>query len=274
VASAAEGGEQVRGIGARLRVARERAGLSVLEIAERLHVDTRVLEALEAEQFGALDADVYVRGHLRRYAEALGESPAQLQELYVAGARAPQPDLTRIPHAPAPRHSSPLMLAALLLVVGVALTGMLWWALSLQSQSARPVAATLSAEATEAAAPTSPGGAVATPGPREGAPAAASAGGAGESHLALKFSATSWVEVSDAGGRRLLEGLIDAGTERALSGSAPLRVILGNAPAVRLQVNGRPVPLAGLVHRDGSAHLLIDEAGRATPAPRRLAHGD
>jgi hypothetical protein len=30
----------------------------------------------------------------------------------------------------------------------------------------------------------------------------------------------------------------------------------------------------GLMHRDGSARLLIDAGGRATAAPARLAHGD
>ena len=69
------------GIGARLRAARERKGQTILQAAEKLHVDARVLEALEAENFEPLGADVYVRGHLRHYAELVGESPAQLQEL-------------------------------------------------------------------------------------------------------------------------------------------------------------------------------------------------
>ena len=71
------GGESVRGIGARLRAAREQCGLTVLQAAERLHVDARILEALEAQDFAALGASVYVRGHLRRYAEAVGESAAE-----------------------------------------------------------------------------------------------------------------------------------------------------------------------------------------------------
>jgi len=61
------GGEQRCGTGARLRGAREKKGLTVLEAAENCTVDARTLEALEAEDFAALGADVYVRGHLRRY---------------------------------------------------------------------------------------------------------------------------------------------------------------------------------------------------------------
>ncbi len=277
------GGEEPRSIGARLRAARETKGLTILQAAERLHVDPRVLEALEAQNFEALGAEVYVRGHLRRYAEALGESPAQLQELYSSGPRAARPDLTRIPRA-APRGDSPrLMLPALLVVVGFGAAGLLWWVLSLQAQKAQPVLPATPAAGTAApAAPPgspeteSPAHAGAEPGDASGAPAAvrAAAAAPGGTQLALSFSAASWVEVSDATGRRLLQGLIDAGSERTLAGAAPLRVILGNAPGVALQVNGRAVGLAGLVRRDGSARLLIDGAGRASVAPPRLAHGD
>src|SRR6516165_3407766 len=90
------GAEQLRGIGARLRSAREKRGLTVLQAAEKLHVDARVLEALESQDFAALGAAVYARGHLRRYAELLGESPPELQRLYDDSTHTEQPDLTRI----------------------------------------------------------------------------------------------------------------------------------------------------------------------------------
>ena len=40
---------------------------------------------------------MYVRGHLRRYAELIGESPGELLDLYVALHGPRRPDLTRIP---------------------------------------------------------------------------------------------------------------------------------------------------------------------------------
>ena len=82
---------------------------------------------------------VYVRGHLRRYAEAVGESAAELQELY-AGSAPPPPDLTRIPRGDFGKRSSPLMLPALLLLVGFALAGVLWWLLTLPRDKAQPLA--------------------------------------------------------------------------------------------------------------------------------------
>jgi cytoskeleton protein RodZ len=283
------GGGELRGIGARLRAAREKRGLTLLQAAERLHLDARVVQALEAEDFAALGADVYVRGHLRRYAEAVGESPVQLQELYSASSRGLRPDLTRIARREPEQRGSRLLLPALLVVVGFAVAGALWWLLTLPGEKAHPLPAERApaADAARAAEVAAPSGEVAVPGADTGtAPTPAqralpptslrapvSTGGT-EARLDLVFSAPSWVEVSDVAGRHLLHGLIEAGSTRTLTGTAPLLVVLGNAPAVTLRFNGEPVTAGPLVRRDGSAHLLIDAAGRlSAPAPR-LAHGD
>jgi len=276
------GGGELRGIGARLRAAREKRGLTPLQAAERLHLDVRVVQALEAEDFTALGADVYVRGHLRRYAEAVGESPAQLQQLYSSSPHPVRPDLTRIPRGEPEQHGSRLLLPALLLVVGFALTGLLWWLLTLPGEKAHPLPADrpAAADAARAADVTVPGtntgtapAAVESAVPPTSLRAPVSRGNT-PARLDLTFSAPSWVEVSDVEGRHLLHGLIEAGSTRTLAGSAPLLVVLGNAPAVTLRFNGEPVTPGTLVRRDGSAHLLIDTAGRVSAAAPRLAHGD
>jgi cytoskeleton protein RodZ len=265
------GGEELRGIGARLRSAREKKGLTILQAAEKLHVDARVLESLEREDFAALGAPVYARGHLRRYGELLGEAPTRLQELYDESTHSARPDLTRIPRN-VPEGGSRLAAPALLAVVGVALAGLLWWALTTQGRHAQPVTAAVpavGASAAEqlhtpaAAAPGAAGGDEAVS-PVALAPGAATTSGA--ARLALKFSAPSWVEVYDAGGHRLLHGVEAADSARTLEGTAPLRVVLGNAPGVALQLNGQAVALEGLVHRDKSARVLIDGAGHASAA--------
>jgi len=57
------------GIGARLRAGREKLGLTVLQVAERIHTDPKIVEAIEAENYEALGAPVYARGHIGHYAE-------------------------------------------------------------------------------------------------------------------------------------------------------------------------------------------------------------
>ena len=136
-------GNEVGGadIGARLRAARERKGLTVLQSAEKLHMDARLLEALESGDFASLGAAVYVRGHLRRYAELVGESGSDLQALYAGATPAAAPDLTRIPRADQNPESSRLLLPALIGVVALAMAGVVWWLVSLPRSKAHPAAA-------------------------------------------------------------------------------------------------------------------------------------
>jgi cytoskeleton protein RodZ len=280
------GGEPVRGIGARLRSAREKHGLTVLQAAEKLHVDARLLESLEAGQYSVLGAAVYVRGHLRRYADLIGESPAELQQLYDETTHTAQPDLTRIARSEPGMDPARLMVPALLILVGFALAGILWWLLSMErakspaaarasqpvvaaAATALPLAAAGNAASDSAASADEP---AATAGPPQAPPAAAPADAA-QAQLALKFKAASWVEVYDARGRRLLHGVEAADSARTLAGAAPLRVVLGNAPGVALQLNGQAVPLQGLVHHDGSAHIVIDRTGRASATRSGVPRG-
>jgi cytoskeleton protein RodZ len=277
----ANGGDARCGIGARLRSAREQKGLTVLQAAERLHLDARVLEALEAEDFAALDAPVYVRGHLRRYAELVGESPAELRELYAAArGAAPGPDLTHIPHRAPHADPARLVVPAVLVLALFGVAGLVWWLVTLPVPGPQAVTAEAALRVPGAAGggtaeeliSATAGAASRAAAPAAG-PRAAAASPGSEVRLALKFSAVSWVEVYDATGERLIAALSPPEGVRALSGEPPLRVVLGNAPGVALRLNGQPVALEGLVRRDGSAHFLLYRSGRAAPVPPPVAHG-
>jgi cytoskeleton protein RodZ len=80
----------------------------------------------------------------------------------------------------------------------------------------------------------------------EDEPAVADAG-AGALALDLTFNAESWTEVTDARGERLFAGLASAGRHMTLRGEPPLAVVLGDADAVQLNVDGKPfaVPTPG-----------------------------
>jgi cytoskeleton protein RodZ len=118
-------------IGQQLRAARERMGLGVSQAAEQLHVDEKVIDALETGRFNTLGAPVFVRGHLRHYADLVGEPSASGR--YESLNQTP-PDLTAGPHLPpaqtgAPRRRWPLVL----LLVVLALGAVAWWASGVQS---------------------------------------------------------------------------------------------------------------------------------------------
>ena len=141
--AAVAGGETRAGIGSRLRAAREKKGLTLLQAAERMHVDSRILESLEAEDFAALGAPVYARGHLRHYAELVDEAPAELQALYaeITKAQPALPDLTRIARAEQPDDSRRLAGPALIGVIAVAVIGSVWWVINLSGDNVRPAPA-------------------------------------------------------------------------------------------------------------------------------------
>jgi cytoskeleton protein RodZ len=70
------------GPGARLAAAREQAGWSLVQTAERLHLDVAAIKALEADDYRSFGAPVYARGHLRRYAELVGLPPHEVDKAF------------------------------------------------------------------------------------------------------------------------------------------------------------------------------------------------
>jgi cytoskeleton protein RodZ len=121
-------------IGARLRAGREKLGLTVLQVAERIHTDPKIVEAIEADNFPALGAPVYARGHIRHYAELVGESATELIALYSDQGKVAQPDLTQIVKAPSGSESSPLVLPALVVIAVFAIAGAIWWVSALSKK--------------------------------------------------------------------------------------------------------------------------------------------
>jgi cytoskeleton protein RodZ len=67
--------------------------------------------------------------------------------------------------------------------------------------------------------------------------------GVGRARLRLSFSADSWVDVHDAAGRRAFAGNGRANSVRTIAGIAPMRVYLGFASGVQLEINNRAVAI-------------------------------
>ena len=74
--------------------------------------------------------------------------------------------------------------------------------------------------------------------------------------LTLVFEDESWVSVDDARGRQLFGDLVRNGRTVTVEGPVPLSVLVGNAPAVRVQFDGESVDL-GPFTRDNVARFEI-----------------
>jgi len=135
------GSDTRSGLGARLRAGRERLGLTQLQTAEKLHVDPKVVESLEAERYDALGAPVFVRGHLKRYAELIGEQINELLDLYTGSTKTALPDLTRMPKASHSTKPSQLAVPALVVLIGFVMIGVVWWIVQSVNKPGEPSAA-------------------------------------------------------------------------------------------------------------------------------------
>jgi cytoskeleton protein RodZ len=96
----------VAGPGARLRAARETAGLSLDQAAQQLKLAPRQVKALEEEDFAHLPGRTFTRGFVRNYARLLNLDPEDLLAL--------MPDTSQAPALNAPAlHSTGAMIAEL-----------------------------------------------------------------------------------------------------------------------------------------------------------------
>lgn len=84
--------------GQRLRAQRESRGLTIAQAASELHVDQRLLQALEEDRFEDLGAPIFVKGHLRNYARLLGLDAATVVAEYEAAQQPAEPSL--VAHRP------------------------------------------------------------------------------------------------------------------------------------------------------------------------------
>ncbi len=90
------------GLGERLRSARKARALSVSQVAEALRLEEASIVALEEGRFDTMGAPVFVRGHLKRYAQLIGLSEQQVLDAY----RAAVPDSDAPPSLARPKQQS------------------------------------------------------------------------------------------------------------------------------------------------------------------------
>ena len=249
--------------GARLKREREASGLTEQQAAEALNLDPTVIMVLEANDFAALGAPVFAKGHLRRYASMLGIAEDEILGAYERSKEhVEEPTLvpkSRLEMAPVRGRSrwpwviggSVAFVVAALVLAYVSENGFPWSAapavddtstLDTTEPSLTPAPVAPAAAPESAATETTSSLPASVPASEElpGTPAPAAV--PGQVTLQLRFAADSWVEIFDGSGKAVLYDLGKAGSERTITAAPPLSVTLGNAPGVAITVNGRAVP--------------------------------
>ncbi len=280
------------GPGQKLHEARMQARLSAEQVAETLNLSIQQIAALEENDFARLPGPTYVRGYLRNYAQLLGLQPEEIIESYasVNGTYPATRPSTLTPEREVTTRDGAVRFATFLVVGILILLAVVWWqgrssrsvptesAIQMQEQSTdakasveqtqTPPAPAISAESADVAASQSsppevserPVPDVSTEPPvadvlpqdstlTSSQPAAAR----DTAQLILHTRDTSWADVRDASGNKLLYMLVPAGRRITLSGVPPFTVFVGNPEGVGVEFNGKYLDAAqfkrGLVAR-------------------------
>ncbi|MBX7553727.1 RodZ domain-containing protein [Streptomyces sp. NPDC004232] len=235
-------------VGRALQQARIAAGLTVDDVSSATRVRIAIVHAIEADDFAPCGGDVYARGHIRTLAKAVHLDPTPLIAQYDAdhgGRPAPTPaaplfEAERIrPERRGPNWTA-AMVAAIVVVIGfVGFT-------ALKSGSGANDSKTQVAEGTSPSTTRS-----ASPTPTKDKPAAPSTepsdsaiAAAPQDKVTVQVSAPngrSWINAKDHNGRMLFDGLLKKGESKTFQDSSKINLILGDAGAIELYVNGKKI---------------------------------
>jgi cytoskeleton protein RodZ len=237
-------------LGEEFRSAREARGLSLSDVAERLHIRSVYLAAIEDEDWHVIGAPVYVRGFMRTYARFLGLDPEAAVARFAATVPAGTPAAsTPRPAAAAEKRNSeqtsPSLAAILAIVVAVAaalFVGYEFYQYHAGTPAGTPVAAGSAAPAADEAAVAVPVADASAPADQaaEGSPApVVVAPKAAKRGLTVRVTETSWLRV-DVDGIVAFEGILPKGAIKSYAGKAAV-VRVGNAGGVQIAINGKAV---------------------------------
>lgn len=235
--------EALAGCGARLRSAREAAGLSIDDVASRLHMPARVVQSLEAEDWSRLGAPVFVRGQVRSYSRLLGLTTAPIMDALTVGQVEPARLVSRTHIPKAQWWAEQIGRRLVYIVLTLSLVIPVWVATRQHLAGTAEGVAALDAPVDPASATAAaedgktPRTVVASmaPVPAVQQPAAPAA------EIVLRTKGQTWLEVTATDGSMLDNTLLSAGVERRYAAAQVRRMTIGNASAVELEDRGRAI---------------------------------
>jgi cytoskeleton protein RodZ len=270
------------GPGARLRAAREAAGLSLDQVAQQLKLAQRQVRALEEENFGELPGRTFSRGFVRNYARLLNLDAHDLLAHLPDAAQAPALEspalqstgtmIAELPSASVAKRNFARWLIPLVLVGCIIAAAAYEWyggGLAGLNEPGRSRVATAEPAATAVTSLPNPLVSESRP-PTDASPVAAEENVSAsppvsasvpivttaqspppsDAPLLLAYVGPSWTEVRDRNGQLLVSRLVAADSNEAIRGTGPFDVVLGNAHVVTLTYRGKQVDLTPYTRRN------------------------
>ncbi|WP_405753954.1 helix-turn-helix domain-containing protein [Streptomyces sp. NBC_01411] len=237
-------------IGHTLHQARITAGLTVEEVSSATRVRIPIVHAIEQDDFSRCGGDVYARGHIRTLARAVAVDPAALVAQYDAehGGRpeptpvAPLFEAERIkPERRRPNWTA-AMVAAIVVVVGfVGFTAFSGGSGGKGGKGGNQVA---EGPTTATSKPSHKPGKPADPRPSSPTASDSAIAAVPKDKVTVKLSAVddkSWISAKAHNGKLLFDGVLAKGESKTFTDAQQVDLILGNAGAIQLFVNGKDV---------------------------------
>ena len=238
-------------VGDQLRAGRERAGLTLAEVAARTRVPLRHLEAIENSNFTDLPSITYASGFAKAYARAVDLDEAAIGRRLrgdLAGAPKRQPEYRPVEVSdPARVPSRGLTIVTLGAAIAILILAALYFGSTLfRGDGTPPVTADAGTPA--AVAPVAP-----TPTPTVAA----------DGQVVVEATDEVWVRLYDADNKTLHQGILQAGQSFDVpAGSKDPMINVGRPDHLRFRVNGAVV--SGLdLGRDPIKDVRIDAAALA-----------
>lgn len=244
-------------VGADVAAARRACGLTIDDVSAATRIRATLLRHIEDDDFSLCGGDVYARGHLRAICTVVGLEAEPLLAAFDREQGTPKPaeqTLAVSASTAAQGYQAPRQLnwSALLAVALVGVLGFVGFRFLTVGQGAVDTASSapsiaVGPESSASASPTasSPAGpSPATQPPEQALPTDAVAAGPAVQMVLRTDTGRSWVQVSGSQGV-LFSGVIEKGVSRRFVDSEKVAVVIGNAGAVSLTVNGEDLGSAG-----------------------------
>jgi cytoskeletal protein RodZ len=231
-------------IGQTLAAAREKAGLTVEQVAAATRIRRTLVMDIESDDFASCGGDFYARGHIRTIAQKVGIDPAPLlAEFDAARPEAAPPRATDVfesETAARPERRGPNWSAAMAVAVAVVLV---YGVVQVVTRDSPTPTEGLSGDGSRATTTSAPATTSPSPTPTGDGSAVAQAPRT-KVTVVVRARDTSWVQATTASGEELFQGLLEDET-RTFTDRQRIKLVIGNAGAVTLTVNGTPIGSPG-----------------------------
>lgn len=235
--------------GSALRLARERSGRSLRQMADATKLSVRAFEALERNRIDQLPGGIYRRAIVRAYASEVGLNVEQTLRAFVALHPDEVPTAVQVPPAPPSKRGALRGLLGFLGALVPVVAGVFYF---MPAARPRPEAMALDLRAPALTEPLSVGDA--SPAAYEQSPVT----------MMLSISSRSYLVVA-AGGREVLARDVEPGETVRVELSTDVTLSGSDASAVQISINGRAgrslgaagTPLTVRIDRDRYEDWLI-----------------